>query len=92
MYLPAIRDLARRFGIPQLGARFVLMVWLPLVVNVGLTIASRSDPEVKALVAESRELYFAVAIAFFAAIALTAVRNRAPAARSRTASAISSSR
>jgi hypothetical protein len=90
MYLPALRDVARRFGFPQLGAHFVLMVWLPLIVNVWLTIASRGNPEVKALVAESRELYFALAIALFTAIALAAVRNRAPAARGRTVSAISS--
>jgi len=90
-YLPAIRDLARRFGVPQLGRRFVLMVWLPLVVNVWLTIASRGDPEVKALVAESRELYFAVAIALFTAIALVAVRHcRAPVARGPRTAAISS--
>jgi hypothetical protein len=93
MCVPAIRDLGRRFGVPQLGTRFVLMVWLPLIVNVWLTIASRGDPEVKALVAESRELYFAVAIAIFTAIARIAVRHRRAAVAPGTrAAAISSSR
>jgi len=93
MCLPAVRDLGRRFGVPQLGTRFVLMVWLPLIVNVWLTIASRGDPEVKALVAESRELYFAVAIAIFTAIALVGVRHRRAAVAPGTrAAAISSSR
>lgn len=62
MLLRPIGNRMRRFGVPQIRLRFVATVWLPLIVSVALTITERSAEATKALIGETREMFFALTI------------------------------
>ena len=78
LLLPALmlkdyfRRLAVRLGFPEINWRFVVMVWIPLIVSVGLTAAYRNDSLRKALIAETREMFFAFTIALLIVSAFAA--------------------
>jgi len=69
MLLSPVRRLALRFGFPVLTGRFVLMTWIPIVVSAALTFLVQNEPVRKALIAETREMFFALTICAFIAIA-----------------------
>jgi hypothetical protein len=70
-----VRDLMRRFGVPRIGMRFVAAVWVPIAVSIALTIAERGAESEKSLIAETREMFFALAIMWFIAAAYYAIRG-----------------
>jgi hypothetical protein len=82
LFLPlfmGIKDvgaLARRYGIPKQGTRFVAMVWTPIAVSIVLTIANRGQDGSKSLIGETREMFFALAILWFVAAAYACVREQ----------------
>lgn len=75
-----VQALMRRFGVPRISLRFVAAVWAPIAVSIVLTIVERSYETEKSLIAETREMFFALAIMWFIAVAYYAIRGaRAPA-------------
>jgi hypothetical protein len=83
MLATPVRLLARRLGVPQIGPAFVLMVVWTMAVSVVLSIVYRDDIAMKVQIAETREMFCALFIAGFIAMAYAATRQR----RARTVSA-----
>jgi hypothetical protein len=71
-----VRAWSDRLGVPRLGHRFLLMVWVPLAFSVALTITSARDADRRALLGETREMLFALAIASCMAMASAAQRAK----------------
>lgn len=76
MRLRSVARLGERLGIPRLGAAFLAIVWLPIGVTSGLTFAFAHDAMRKALIGETREMCFALAIAVFIGLASAAHRRQ----------------
>jgi hypothetical protein len=81
------RVLAESVGVPRLGHRFLLMVWVPLAFSVALTMASGGDADRRALLAETREMIFALVIASCMSMASAAQRTTMVQAHDRIADA-----
>jgi hypothetical protein len=75
-FIGAIDKLAQRVGIPRMSPRFLLMVWIPIMVSVVVTFESRHDMLRKKVTGESREMIFALTIMAFIAIAFYFVQAR----------------
>lgn len=69
MRLRSVARLGANLGIPRLSAAFLAIVWLPIGVTGCLTFAFAHDAVRKALIGETREMCFALAIALFIALA-----------------------
>jgi hypothetical protein len=82
-----VDKLAQRLALPRMSGRFLLMVWIPLMVSVVLTFADRSEYLRKAMIGESREMVFALTIMAFITLAYYATRSRSKAVAVSLASA-----
>ncbi|MDB5903239.1 MAG: hypothetical protein JWM26_2117 [Betaproteobacteria bacterium] len=71
-----VAALAQRVGAPSLGPAFVLMVAWTMALSVALSFAYRHDMAAKVMIAETREMFCALFIAGFIAMAYAAARRR----------------
>lgn len=76
MTIERVKLLASRYGVPELRLGFLMMVWTPIAVSVAFTIANRTHETSKSLIGETREMFFALAILWFAAAAYAQLRAR----------------
>lgn len=70
-----VRNFMRRLGTPHLGPIFVLMVWWPMTLSALLSVVYRHDIAAKVFIAEVREMFCALFIASFIAMAYAAHRR-----------------
>jgi hypothetical protein len=73
MRFARVAALAQRVGAPRLGLAYALMVAWTMALSVVLSFAYRHDMAAKVLIAETREMFCALFIAAFLAMAYAAV-------------------
>ena len=76
-WIPAIDRIAVRLGVPRISGRFMLAVWIPIVLSAALTVACADDALRKEMIGETREMVFAVGIAAMIVIAWRRAKNAA---------------
>lgn len=81
MRLRSVGRLGQRLGIPRIRTSFLAAVWLPVAASVALTLVYAYDGGRKKLIAETREMFFAIAIALFIALAYRAWRRSSASSR-----------
>ena len=69
MRVSALATFGARLGVPRMQASFIVAVWAPIAVSIALTAGYAGDEIRKPLVAETREMLMALAIAFFISMA-----------------------
>lgn len=82
-----IRGFAQRLCVPELRPRFIAAVWVPIAVSIVLTIVHRGHEEPKSLIAETREMFFALTIMWLLTSAFAYVRKDQVQTATRAASA-----
>lgn len=78
-WVPADRFL-RAAGLPGMSPGFLLVVWLPVALTIVLTVVHTGDLPRRALIAETRELFYAASIALLLALGALQTAHR-PSAR-----------